>query len=272
MASVATIEDNLIAKGLYECIPYYDDEPDEIIQNKYERDFFRGFKESEHGNEGGGSLFNVYDELKHKFYNKHTRLVFEGNDICIFHKKYKDPFSGKIYRSIDMFHLREVSIITEYYIKTYNTEKIKKCMFSHNNIGFILNIENINKKKALALKLIEKHFEKSETDMPIFPVELLNLICEEYISLNEFSPSNCELEYKDKFPEIVSKDQLKKLYDSGFVKLASSIDNYGKNDYIILSNDAFDSSDMIGWMLNCHFKTKERMHERKQEILNSFFN
>jgi hypothetical protein len=250
--------DNDLIEELYECVPHNDDVPDEIFETNCQKKNGIGYV----------LLYDQYNKC-HKFYHKHTRFVCKGNKLLVFYKKYRDPYTGKIYNSNEMFQLRNTSIISEHYYNTNGIQQKIKCMYYCNDIAFIFKIENKAKKHALCLELIKKHLEKSNSS-PILSLELLNMIDDEYINYLG-NKIKYELEYKGYIPKIISKDQLKKLYEAGLVNIATlaqpEFDD--KTSFVVLSDDAFDTPG--GFSINYHFITKKNMHKLKKRILENFF-
>ena len=264
MTTSATAENNLSIKGLYECVPFYDEEPNKIILDNYRRGRFEDRLE----------LYNEFNETCHVFYNKHTRIEKgDVNELRVFYKKYRDPFSGKTYSSDRMMELKDAHIPAEYYMVYDDTIKENSipCMYYfYNAIAFFCKCENNYKKNALALKLIEKRLEKTE-GQNLLSVELMSKLGKEYFSRVESVPSDFQLEYKEEFPKIVSIDQLKKLYDAGLIEISQGTNHDGV--FIVLSDEVFDNDGVSGMILRTnYYKTKEDMKKQKQTILNICFN
>jgi hypothetical protein len=274
MASVPSAVNN-IKELLCEYPSFYDDEPDEVIEDEdydcYEIRFFSGAESrNEDEEEGWIELYNDDDECVDIFYNKYTRITHNENKYFIHHKKFRDPVSGKIFHFNKMFKLTRAEIVNEHYlaITDFPGKNTTACKYqSRNNMYddvFVFNIEDTQKKQALALKMFEKHLEKDEI-IPVLPSELVNLISREYFGIpSEYGSSNFKLEFKGTLPQVVSNDQLARLYHAGIIKLAFQLGRYTSNNFIVLSDEAFDDEGVSGFLLRQHYGSKAQMHRHKQ--------
>lgn len=293
MASASTIDNNELSIDdlMYEIPYFYDEEPDEIIKYKKDCDIkYIGASVGQNGDKEEGWIEVIYtnsddDGYEHAhalirgfirvFYNKHTRITHSENEIRVFHKKYCDPVSGRTHISQNMVPLRPVKIVNEHYVIAQEapSEDTTTCMFQYSNVldvAFILNIEDIRKKPALALEMIGNSLEKDEK-LSVLPSELVKLISREYFSCSsEKGSPSFKLEFKGKIPQVVSRDQLKRLYEAGIVKMAfrTRILTY---NFIILSDEAFDDEGWSGVTIRQRYGSRERMHFHKQELLEYAF-
>lgn len=140
---------------------------------------------------------------------------------------------------------------------------------SHSNISFVFNYEDVRKKTILATLMV---FEKLRSDnMPTIQTEVMNdlilplLGCIKIKGRNTFEMRGAvyDSEYKGEFPSMISKAQLKKLYELGMIKMMTQFKDYTYN--YILSDEAYDKG--IDGTLKKHFKSKESMHQYIHEIL-----
>jgi hypothetical protein len=272
-----SVEELSIKELMRELPSYYDEEPDEIIKFKCGH-WLKHFDGSGRDQKESGIEVVTIDTIDHStpliftkliFYDKHTHITLGEKEIRVFHKKYRDPVSGKTYRSDTMIPLKHAEIVNEYIFNTpVNTgQNTTACMYQCLGVMFVLNIEDMQKKHALALRMIEKHLEQ-DSNRPVLPSELVGLISKEYFSESEMSSPNFKLEYKDEIPQVVSKDQLKQLYKAGLVKVAVKFGGPNPDYYGILSDEAFNAFPIIRAMCE---ESKWRMNQRKSDILNRFF-
>ena len=200
---------------------------------------------------------------EHKTFSKSRVCIKISLDkINVFYKQYYCSLSHTFINNKDMCRLSKKCILDEYKISDncYWSDSRKNVpiisLLGYPDIYFVFNIKNIHKNITI--------LNKCQLNQKSLPIELVDNIILPFLGHN--IKDNCleyECEYKEKFPEIISIAQLKKLYELGIVKMVKKISNNindksFKNQYYILSDDAFDN-EPDGVIKNL-FNTKEEMH------------
>ena len=211
-----------------------DDEPETFVSNS-------------------GKHVQVYNDI---YYCSLSDAIVDKKDIFEIKEGYAFNGHTVITRPHHSFNLKQVSYIIASNSKGYT-------------MPFVFNIRDVRKSYVYAAKMLYDYFN--------LPKEIIDLIMwysgcskpkDEY-TVKDF-PFNFEREYKGPLPTVVSREQLKQLYELGIVKMAIKLNILPC--FTNLTDESFDHvyPSNTKNRLSERFKTKEKMHECIQKVLEAF--
>jgi hypothetical protein len=198
----------------------------------------------------GGKHVQVYNDI---YYCSLSNSVVDKKDIFDLSEGYALNEHIVFNRPHDSFILKTVS-----YILASNSKG--------HSVPFVFKVQDMRKSYVYAATMLYDHFH--------LPKEIVDLIMsfsgcsqpKDVYMVKDF-PFNFEPEYKGRLPSVVSRKQLKRLYELGVVKVAIQLTSFPC--YTALTDESFDyvyPNNSPNW-LSTHFKNKEEMHEYIQTVL-----
>lgn len=256
---------------------YFDNEPDYIIKiNKTKK---QNFKEDEerYWIEEYSSKYGMHDIWE--FFKENGYVEIYKNRIEVYLKKYHCGFSQQ--DNVSTYKVSYVYPITENVATTNNHSRegleslpvpyihIGTLSKTRELFGFIFNIVDTQ----------NSYYHATQQLQEILPQELVEKIISHFgcdkskrkYTHDDF-PLIVEPHYKGQVPTLLSKYQLRKLYDLGFIKFSFQPHHLIGWHYI-LNDDGFDTI-YPNNVKNCvrdKFKTKENMHNEIESILDKLF-
>lgn len=196
-----------------------------------------------------------------------------GKYATVYHNIYHCSLSGSIVDKKDVFNVREGYALNEHTVmnQPHYAFKLKTVAyimvadsFGYGRVPFVFNVRDMR-----------KHYIYMATMLcGVLPKELVDIIMS-YLGCakpkNEYTlkdfPFNFEREYKGQLPSIVSREQLKMLYELGVIKIAIPL-KYN-NIFTTLTDKSFDYvyPNNAPNLLSQRFNTKEAMNTYTQQIL-----
>ena len=205
-------------------------------------------------------------------------------EVNVFHKRYECGVSGAFYQKEDLCYVNEELAWSEYEtFRALGFPTIKKCPTvpviyipgesnwpGEERGSFVFNFNDTRKHALLALLLGSNCTGTSSLASEIIVegvvpfMEGIMQSQDEIVFDNPHEYLRCE--YNGELPYLMSKPQVRKLYDLGIIKMVKFDTN---NEYLqkcfILSDDAFDNDPDKS--LESMFGNKEVMHEYIEEML-----
>jgi hypothetical protein len=239
---------------------------------------YRVFREDEGWNyfysNGSYKIFNETDET-FTFPKDDFRCEVVSGEILVYKKSIECGLLGWTIYTTKLYHISEKRILSQYKIQnngiySVNYNKIPIISLGmDSDVNFVFNIKNM---LASMLQFIMINNERRQLKQSCIPTEVIDYILPfaDFLKINEKGNNDNPLNYKPEdnfdfpeFPKVVSKAQIKKLFDLGMIKMIVSTtpNNYCLKtslygEFIVLSDESFDNEPII----EERFGTKENMH------------
>ena len=205
-------------------------------------------------------------------------------EVNVFHKRYECGVSGAFYQKEDLCYVNEVLAWSEYEtFRSLGFPTIKKCPTvpviyipgesnwrGGERMSFVFNFNDTRKHALLALLLGSNCTGTSSLASEIIVegvvpcMEGIMQSQDEIVFDNPHEYLRCE--YNGELPKLMSKPQVRKLYDLGIIKMVKlDTNNLSSQKWFILSDDAFDNDPEKS--LKHIFGNKEKMHKYIKEML-----
>jgi hypothetical protein len=204
-------------------------------------------------------------------------VLSHGKHVEVYNDIYHCSLSNSVVDKKDIFNLSEGYALNEHIVfnqphHSFTLKQVSYILASDSkghSVPFVFKVMDMRKSYVYAATMLYEHFN--------LPKELVDLImwfsgCPQpkgVYTVKDF-PFNFEREYKGRLPSIVSREQLKRLYELELVNMAIKLTSFPC--YTALTDESFDyvyPNNSPNW-LSSHFETKEKMHEYIQNVLESF--
>ena len=206
-------------------------------------------------------------------------VIKNGKQHTVYNESYHCSMTGDVVDKKNIFEVQEGYILDKHALilrqhpKPHNSSLLNTVPYivARNPQGdyarFVFNVGDTREGGVYASTLLYEQFR--------MPKEIVDLIMQ-FVGCPESKPAYSATDFQGKFvreykgnlPSIVSKEQVKRLYSLGLVKMAVSF-NLGAS-YTLLTDESFDRiySNKFNFIKR-HFKTKEMMHACVQATLDS---
>ena len=230
------------------------------------------------------------DGLIQAYSNKHYNIMIKKNEILIFKINYICNITKSIETKSNLFSTEKgyalnnhvvklnehkwFSLKPVYYINSivhsvYDPMYEYEHEYGIDNITFVFNVVDMRKIYAETFnKLLD--FLPYEMVLHIISFMDIKKKGNGYFKETDF-PFDFVQEFQGEIPEILSRSQLKKLYDNGTIKVAAQ--GIGYNSFSAMTDESYDHvypNDAPN-ALKQMFKSKKEMHMVKEKFLNDFF-
>jgi hypothetical protein len=213
-----------------------------------------------------------------------AHIVSNPNEICVYKKNIYCSLTDKVISASNIFHVEEKIISSLYKIKHYdnNFEDYNKIPViwcgNFSQVHFAFNIIDV---RAAMFQFIMVNNWRRRLNQSCIPTEVIEYILPfvDILKINkngdiDESPLNYKCQYNFDFPKIVSKAQIKKLFDLGMINMImftcyhdSFLRGSRYEEFAVLSDKGFDNEPAF----QQRFGSKEKMHEFIQDIMQKHF-
>jgi hypothetical protein len=204
-------------------------------------------------------------------------VLSHGKHLEVYNDIYHCSLSDSVVDKKDIFVVSEGYALNQHIVfnrphHSFTLKPVSYILASDSNghsVPFVFKVQDMRKSYVYAATMLYDYFN--------LPKEIVDLImwfsgCSQPKSkytVKDF-PFNFEREYKGKLPSVVSREQLKRLYELELVNVAIKLTSFPC--YTAITEESFDyvyPNNSVNW-LSTHFKTKEEMHKYIQKVLESF--
>ncbi len=229
------------------------------------------------------SSFTVYyNDYPHVYpKSKFAQVVIKRNGIKLFRNKYFCNISKSIVEEKDLFSTTKGYALNKHNVKFdqhlhftlkpvyYINIPTKYSRHNRHSFSFVFNIADMREIYADLHNNLLKSLP-FEIVLEILKYQNIEKKGDGLFQVTDF-PFDFSQEFQGKIPDILSKLQLKKLFEIGAIKLAVSY--WVKHSNIVLSDQSYDHVYPGNFPNALHsiFKSKEEMHEVKDAFLEDFF-
>lgn len=194
--------------------------------------------------------------------------ISSDTNIYVYKKKYYNTLTKMFINVKNIFTITNKQIISASQISNFIPESLSY-KFPEKKIPIINMGQTSN--HHFAFNIIDKHESilafilamnrRREDNNSCMPTELINDILPQFIDFLNINKDNksktiFKCEYDFQFPKFISIYQIKKLLSLDMIKLIVKVNPYN-NDYMVLSNEAFDSDNNV----RKKFGSKIEMHK-----------
>ena len=287
MASFSTTENNTLSlKDLIgEIIVSHSDEPTET----YSAEDFLVNEVNE--TDDTFEIFEIATGLWHYIYKRDTHVEVHPDRVDVYNKQYFCTLTQSFIRANNLCNVSDKTIVSKYKFSPYRSlygDQFNAKIISTPCCSFVFNIVDV-RTKILAF-LMSMNVRQSLGQCFLAPEVFDNCILPhfdgvkvEYEKRQDKMINNLHREYNGEFPEFMSLEQVKRLYELGMIKMikrvsseitvGSQYERFG-----VLSDDAFDNDPegavkkIFETKENMHVYIQEKLHEEVEEFdINSFF-
>jgi hypothetical protein len=213
-----------------------------------------------------------------------AHIVSNPNEIRVYKKNIHCSLTDKVISASEIYPIEEKLISSLYKIKHYdnNLEDYNKipviwCGY-FSQVHFAFNIIDV---RAAMFQFIMVNKLRRSLNQSCIPREVIEYILPfvDILKINkngdiDESLLNYKCQYNFDFPKIVSKAQIKKLFDLGMINMIMSTCSHNSflrgsqyEEFAVLSDKGFDNEPAF----QQRFGSKEKMHEFIQDIMQKHF-
>jgi hypothetical protein len=205
-------------------------------------------------------------------------FVYRGRkNVAVYHDIYHCSLSGSVVDKKDIFDVSEGYALNQHIVfnrmhHSFNLKPVSYILVSNSkgySVPFVFKVQDMRKSYVYAATILYEHFN--------LPKEIVDLVMwfsgcskpKSKYTVKDF-PFNFEREYNGPLPSVVSREQLKRLYELELVNMAIPLNRFPC--YTAITDESFDYvyPNNAPNRLSQHFNTKEKMHKYIKSVLESF--
>lgn len=215
-------------------------------------------------------IYVLHNNLMHNNieYLKSTTYIEQKNhEIHVYEKPYRCGLTLEKLSQKDIWTVVKKKIISKYRVQHINSisesyNSVPVIYMGPQGVHFIFNIIDIRQLMQMHAFTMANN-KCRQLNQPCISAEVIENVLLSFFNLiknDNDNPLNFKCDINFELPTVVSKYQIKKLFELGFVQMILNIcgDNYGTQfeDFIILSDESFDNE----ILMQKRFGSKAEMH------------